>query len=82
MAERSQPAVSVVIPAHDAGATVAATLDSVLAQMLADIEVVVVDHGSTDATAGRVGARAGVDARLPLDHFWPSRTGERSEGAS
>lgn len=42
--------VSVLIPAYRAEATLAATLDSVLAQSHPDIEIIVVDDGSPDAT--------------------------------
>jgi glycosyltransferase involved in cell wall biosynthesis len=42
---------SVVIPAYQAAATVAAAVRSALAQELAPIEVVVVDDGSRDGTA-------------------------------
>ena len=45
------PEVSVVIPAYNAEATLAETLDSALAQSLRDIEVIVIDDGSTDRTA-------------------------------
>jgi glycosyltransferase involved in cell wall biosynthesis len=45
-----RPDVSVVIPAHNAAATLAETLDSVERQSLAPDEVLVVDDGSTDDT--------------------------------
>ncbi len=44
------PRVSVVIPAYNAAATLPETLDSVFRQSFADLEVIVVDDGSTDAT--------------------------------
>ena len=46
--------VTVIIPAYNAGRTIAAALQSVFAQTYADYEVVVVDDGSTDDTAVRV----------------------------
>jgi glycosyltransferase involved in cell wall biosynthesis len=45
------PLVSVVIAAYNSDATLPATLDSVLAQSYPNVEVVVVDDGSTDRTA-------------------------------
>jgi len=44
--------VSVVIPCFNAEATVADTIGSALAQTWRDIEVIVVDDGSTDGSAG------------------------------
>ena len=57
------PTFSVVIAAHDAEATIGEALDSAHAQTLAPLEVVVVDDGSTDATA-EVIARRGEQVRL------------------
>lgn len=48
--------VSVVIPAHDAATTIGGTLTGALTQTHADVEVVVVDDGSTDDTAAIVAA--------------------------
>lgn len=45
------PAVSVLIPAYNAAATLGRALDSVAAQAMPDLDVVVVDDGSNDATA-------------------------------
>lgn len=45
------PRVSVIIPARNAAATLAETLDSVIAQTYVDWEAIVVDDASTDGTA-------------------------------
>jgi glycosyltransferase involved in cell wall biosynthesis len=48
------PEVTVVIPAFNAGRTIAAALQSVWAQTYSDYEVIVIDDGSTDDTASQV----------------------------
>ncbi|MGE4298306.1 MAG: glycosyltransferase [Desulfovibrionaceae bacterium] len=58
------PRVSVLMPAYNAAATLAATLDSLLVQTLADCEIVAVDDGSTDATRDIMAAYARRDARV------------------
>ncbi|HEU5213588.1 MAG TPA: glycosyltransferase [Gaiellaceae bacterium] len=55
----SPPRVSVVTPAFDAGQTIGATVASVLGQTYRDLELVVVDDGSTDGTAAIVEAHGG-----------------------
>jgi glycosyltransferase involved in cell wall biosynthesis len=50
----SAPKVSVVIPAYNAAAFIEATLATVAAQTFRDFEVLVVDDGSKDDTAGVV----------------------------
>ena len=52
------PLVSVVVPSHNRAGLLRRTLGSILAQRLADLEVIVVDDGSTDDTAA-VAAGAG-----------------------
>src|SRR3989454_3845711 len=58
MAGRARPTkVSVVIPTYDRGRVVGEAIDSALAQSHRHLEVIVVDDGSTDDTAARVGRR-------------------------
>ena len=46
----ASPLVSVVLPVHDGERFLAEAVDSILGQTLGDLELVVVDDGSTDAT--------------------------------
>jgi GT2 family glycosyltransferase len=48
--------VSVIIPAFNSAATIIATVESALGQTLSDLEVIVVDDGSTDDTLARLSA--------------------------
>lgn len=57
------PTVSVVMPACNAEATIGAAITSVLSQTYQDVEIIVVDDGSTDGTAARV-QRFGDRTRL------------------
>ena len=57
------PAVSVVMPAYNAGAYIGEALDSILAQRVDDIEIVVVDDGSSDGTV-EVARSRGVPVRV------------------
>lgn len=59
-------AVSVIIPARNAEATLGRTLASVAVQEFTDIEAIVVDDGSSDGTAGIVAGRSRDDARIRL----------------
>lgn len=58
--------VSVIIPAFNAAATIAETLRSARAQTHADLEIIVVDDGSTDPTCGLVEEQAALDPRVRL----------------
>jgi glycosyltransferase involved in cell wall biosynthesis len=60
----SAPTVSVVLPVRDAGVRVEECLDSISAQTVPVLEVVVVENGSSDDTADRVKARAAKDPRI------------------
>jgi len=56
------PLVSVVIPTYNRGHCIGACIDSVLAQTLGDLEIIIVDDCSSDDTAARVAAY--TDARI------------------
>jgi glycosyltransferase involved in cell wall biosynthesis len=50
------PLVSIIIPTYNRSVTVRRAIDSVLAQTFMDLEVVVVDDGSTDDTRAALSA--------------------------
>jgi teichuronic acid biosynthesis glycosyltransferase TuaG len=58
------PKVSVVMPAHNAAATLTQSMRSVLAQSMSDLELLVIDDGSTDDTLAIARAMAVSDARV------------------
>jgi hypothetical protein len=58
------PAVSIVMPVRDAAATLPAALTSIGRQSLADWELVAVDDGSTDDSAGILRDMARADPRV------------------
>ena len=58
--------ISVVIPVHNGERYLARTLDSALAQTDPDFEVLCVDDGSTDGSAGILREYAGRDPRIRL----------------
>ncbi len=71
------PAVSVVIPAHNAEKHICETLDSVLAQTYRDFEVIVVDDGSADATQELVRAYGPRVRLVTQKHGGPSAARNR-----
>jgi glycosyltransferase involved in cell wall biosynthesis len=58
--------VSVLIPAYNAGRTIERTVSSALNQTYSNLEVLVVDDGSTDNTAILVRRMADVDHRIKV----------------
>jgi glycosyltransferase involved in cell wall biosynthesis len=60
------PLVSVVIPAFNAERTIDRTLASARTQTHEELEIIVVDDGSTDDTVGRVLRHAAEDSRVLL----------------
>ena len=71
------PAVTVLIPARNAAATLAQTLDSLAAQTFRDFDVLLVDDPSTDGTAALADSYAG---RLPV-RVLPLATNQGVAGA-
>lgn len=67
-AARDLPPVSVLIPARDEEVNIAAALDGALSTQGVEIEVVVLDDGSTDRTAAIVEAYAARDPRVRLEY--------------
>lgn len=60
------PEVSVLLPARDAAGTLGLALASLRHQTLRDIEILVVDDGSTDATGAVAAQAAGRDPRIRI----------------
>lgn len=69
------PAVSVLIPARDEERSIVACVESVLADRGVDLEVIVLDDYSSDATAERVRAVARRDPRVRLETAPPLPAG-------
>jgi teichuronic acid biosynthesis glycosyltransferase TuaG len=64
LARMSRPLVSVVMPTYNRRALLEASIDSVLAQILDDFELVIVDDASTDGTAEVLAREARKDPRI------------------
>ena len=64
MSAPTTPLVSVLVPAFDDAAHLDEALRSVLAQSIDDLEVVVADDGSTDATPQLAASWAATDPRV------------------
>ena len=60
------PAVTVLMPARDAAATLGSCLDSIQAQSFTDFELLVIDDASSDDTHQMVSERAAADPRIRL----------------
>jgi FkbM family methyltransferase len=67
-AEEPAPRVSVVVPCHNLGAYLGEAVRSVLAQDMTDLEVIIVDHGSTDDSPAIADALATTDDRVRVLH--------------
>ncbi|PZE61124.1 hypothetical protein DEJ24_05365 [Curtobacterium sp. MCPF17_001] len=62
----TSPALSVIVPAHDSAPWITELLETVLAQGVDQMEVLVVENGSTDDTAALVAAVSAGDSRVRL----------------
>ncbi len=65
-ANNTVPGISVVMPAYNAEKTLAAAVQSVLAQTYADFELLIVDDCSTDGTAALAEQLARRDSRIRI----------------
>lgn len=61
-----QPLISVIIPAYNHEKFIGAAVDSVLGQTVSDLELIVIDDGSTDSTGEIV--KGYTDSRLTYYH--------------
>lgn len=60
--------ISIIIPAYNVGSRLADTLDSVLSQTYTNIEVIIVNDGSTDNTAELAEHFRSIDSRVVVIH--------------
>jgi len=63
------PLVSVVVPVFNAEKYILSAIESALTQSIQNIEVIVVDDGSTDNTTNLIEATFGKDERLRIIHL-------------
>lgn len=74
------PRVSIIIPAHNAAATLDDTLRSVCAQTYPHWEAIVVENGSTDTTAAGAGEWAAREPRIRVAESVPGVSNARNAG--
>jgi Glycosyl transferase family 2 len=68
LADVARPRISLLIPARDEAVHIDGALTAALASEAVDLEVVVLDDGSTDGTDAKVRAWAACDPRVRLIH--------------
>jgi glycosyltransferase involved in cell wall biosynthesis len=62
----NSPVVDVVLPAYNVASTIRESVESIRAQTLQDIRIIIVDDGSTDDTPNLLAELAGKDNRIYL----------------
>lgn len=62
-----RPCVSVIIPVYNASRVIGPTVKTIQGQTLKDIEILLVDDGSTDDTLSLLRTLAGEDARIRVE---------------
>lgn len=67
-AASTRPRVSVIVPAYNAVRFIGRALESILTQTMSDLELIVIDDGSTDGTGAVIDAYAARDRRMRLEH--------------
>jgi isopentenyl-diphosphate delta-isomerase type 1 len=70
-----RPRVSVLVPARDEARHIGAALDALTRTSYAELEILVLDDGSSDATAEIAGERAAADPRVRLIRGEPTPPG-------
>jgi len=60
----NHPIISVVMPAYNQALFIREAIESVLHQTFADFELIIIDDGSTDGTAGIISELAARDSRI------------------
>ena len=60
--------ISVIVPAYNVAEWLPRCLDSIIAQTYRNLEILVIDDGSTDETPGLVDKYAGADSRIIAIH--------------
>ena len=59
-----EPKISVIIPAYNGGATIGRCIESVIGQSLRELEIIIIDDGSSDNTYDIASSYAEKDGRI------------------